>query len=402
MKKFVAALATSALLLAVLAPLVAAQGTRRYPMLVTKAVRWQTWGPNGPVGSAADTTNFNGAVTDTSAAIYIGDMNWDYYTNGPGGTAVNNVIRVNITGSGTADEVDSLYYRIDHSPDGVHWITPVASVMLNNQLGTQCGIDQNNTAAGTTINNLLTFNIKADLDAVALGTGSVVNGMWGHSPYIRLHIRSLASDVFNTARATISYVGMREGPSEPLEPKIITKQGRWQTWGPNGAVGAAADTAMLDGAAQDTTAAIDISDFDYLGGLAVGPGGFTPMAAVRVSVVGTGVMDNVDSVYYRVEQSPDGIHWQVPAATENLNTMTTILAGFDQGNAAVGTTVNNLVSFEALVDMDAADVASGSAINWNTGWGLQRYIRIVFRTLASDVLKGARLFVSYPAYRTGN
>lgn len=182
-------------------------------------------------------------------------------------------------------------------------------------------------------------------------------------------------------------------------PVLVTKSARWATWGPNGAV-AYADTAMLDGAAVDTTEGIYVGDMAFSGSVAGGSAATTPVALLKVTVTGNGVADNVDSVYYRIEGSPDGVHWTQVLAAEALNNQIGAIAGIDQGNAAAGTTVNNAVSFFVRTDPDQVqDGASGTAALFNHAWVLSPYIRIFFRTLASDVWKAGKLFVSYPGYR---
>ena len=189
------------------------------------------------------------------------------------------------------------------------------------------------------------------------------------------------------------------GAATAQVPVIITKAAQWGTWGPNGVV-AVIDTAMLDGAATDTTAAIYIGDMAFGStGHTVGPGATTPMNALKVMVTGNGVADNVDSVYYRIEGSPDGVHWTSVLAAEALNNQIGAIAGIDQGNAAAGTTVNNCVTFWVKADMDAVDAASGTAAIFNAAWAWSPYIRIFFRTLASDVWKAGKLYVSYPGFR---
>ena len=182
-------------------------------------------------------------------------------------------------------------------------------------------------------------------------------------------------------------------------PVLVTKSARWATWGPNGAV-AFADTALLDGAVVDTTEGIYIGDMAFAGSVAGGAAATAPVGMLKVSVIGLGVADNVDSVYYRIEGSPDGTHWTSVLAAEALNNQIGAIAGIDQGAGTAGTTVNNCVSFFVRTDTDQVqDGASGTAALFNHAWVLSPYIRIFFRTLASDIWKAGKLFVSYPGYR---
>lgn len=205
---------------------------------------------------------------------------------------------------------------------------------------------------------------------------------------------------FITALLTAALcIGVFGVASAEFAPVIITKQAKWQTWGPDGAVGTKADTTNLDGAVQDTTEAIYIGDMAFGStGLTVGPGAFTAMNALKVTIVATGVADNVDSAYYRVEHSPDGSHWTVPVVGNNLNTMTGVISGIDQGNAATGTTVNNCLSFFVKADLDVADGVAATGVI-STYWAWAPFIRIIYRNMASDVFQGAKLFVSYPGFR---
>jgi hypothetical protein len=181
-------------------------------------------------------------------------------------------------------------------------------------------------------------------------------------------------------------------------PVIITKPAKWVTWGPNGPTGATADTAMLDGAGTDTTAAIYIGDMSFHAGPTTAA--TAPSYGMKISVVGNGVADNVDSVYYRIEGSPNGVHWTLVLAAEALNNQIGAIAGIDQGNAAVGTTTGNCVSWFVRIDPDqVVDGGSGTAAIFNHSWFLSPYIRIFFRTLASDVWKAGTLYVSYHGFR---
>lgn len=188
--------------------------------------------------------------------------------------------------------------------------------------------------------------------------------------------------------------------SAEYDPIIVTKQAKWQTWGPVGPAGVSRDTTLLDGAGVDTTAAIYIGDMNLsAGGLTTGPGATTAMNGIKVFITGDGVADDVDSLYYRIEQSPDGNHWTAATAAQDQNIVQGVIAGFDQGNATAGTTVNNCLTFFIKLDQDVVDGGSTTAATFNTSWAWAPFIRIHIRTLASDVFKAARLFVSYPGYR---
>lgn len=195
----------------------------------------------------------------------------------------------------------------------------------------------------------------------------------------------------------VGVFGAANGASNPV---LVTKSAKWATWGPNGIVGTPADTAMLDGAAVDTTGPIFIGDMALGAAVNSGTAATAPAYGLKVTVTGNGVADNVDSVYYRIEGSVDGVHWTQVLAAEALNNQVGAIAGIDQGNAAAGTTVNNAISFFVRVDPDqVVDGGSGTAAIFNHSWLWSPYIRIFFRTLASDVWKAGRLYVSYPGFR---
>lgn len=208
-KKLMVGLLSAVLLVGV----VGVAGAERGPVLVVKQGKWATWGPEGVVGIPADTANFSGAMVDTTGPIYIGDMVFSNIAGGTVSTTENNILRVDIVGSGIADNVDSLYYRVESSTDGVHWVQVLAANALNNQIGAIAGIDQGNGTAGTTVNNALSFFITQDPDQVsdgASGTAAIFNNGWWLAPYIRIFVRTLASDVFYAAKLFVSYPGSRE------------------------------------------------------------------------------------------------------------------------------------------------------------------------------------------------
>jgi hypothetical protein len=214
-----------------------------------------------------------------------------------------------------------------------------------------------------------------------------------------MNIRSFITALLTTALC-VGVFGAAFGQQGP-SPVIVTKRAKWATWGPNGPVGTQADTAMLDGAATDTTGPIYIGDMAFLSGPAAVSS--TPSYGMKISVIGNGVADNVDSVYYRIEGSPDGNHWTLVLAAEALNNQIGAIAGIDQGNATAGTTTGNCVSWFVRIDPDqVVDGASATAALFNHAWVWSPYIRIFFRTLASDVWKAGELYVSYPGFRAAN
>lgn len=185
------------------------------PVLVTKSAKWAVWGPNGIVGTPTDTAAFSGAMVDTTGPIYIGDMSLSNIAGGTVSTTENNILKVTVVAQGIADNVDSVYYRIEHSPNGVNWVSVLAANTLNNMVGAIAGIDQGNAAAGTTVNNAVSFFITQDPDQVsdgASGTAAIFQNAWWLSPYIRIFFRTLASDTFLGARLYVSYPGIRENP----------------------------------------------------------------------------------------------------------------------------------------------------------------------------------------------
>lgn len=207
-RRITTALLTAALCIGVFGAASAEKGS----VLVVKQAKWATWGPSGVV-SETDTAAFDGAVVDTTGPIYIGDMAFSNIAGGTVSTTENNILKVTVIGNGVADNVDSVYYRVESSIDGNHWVQVLAANALNNQIGATAGIDQGNAAAGTTVNNAVQFFITQDPDQVsdgASGTAALFNNAWWLSPYIRIFFRTLASDVFLAAKLYVSYPGFRE------------------------------------------------------------------------------------------------------------------------------------------------------------------------------------------------
>lgn len=207
-RKYLAALVALALCVGVFGTANAEKG----PVLVVKHAKWATWGPSGVVAEA-DTAAFSGAMVDTTGPIYIGDMVFANPAGGTVSTTESNILKVTVVGNGVADNVDSVYYRVEASVDGSHWTQVLAAEALNNQIGAIAGIDQGNAAAGTTVNNQIQFFITADPDQVsdgASGTAALFNNAWWLSPYIRIFLRTLGSDTFLAAKLFVSYPGFRE------------------------------------------------------------------------------------------------------------------------------------------------------------------------------------------------
>ena len=209
MKRIITALLAAVLCVAVHST----ASAEKFPVIVTKLAKWGVYGPTGVTGTLSDTTHFNGAMSDTTAPIYIGDMAFFNPAGGTVSTTENNILKVTIIGNGVADNVDSVYYRIESSVDGNHFTSVLAAEHNNNQIGAIAGIDQGNGTAGTTVNNQLQFFVTIDPDQVsdgASGTAAIFNNSWWMSPYIRIFIRTLASDDFKAASLYVSYPGYRE------------------------------------------------------------------------------------------------------------------------------------------------------------------------------------------------
>lgn len=183
----------------------------------------------------------------------------------------------------------------------------------------------------------------------------------------------------------------------------VTKSAKWATWGPNGLAGSSDTTNFAGAAAVDTTAAIDIRDLNVAaGGMVTGPGAVTAMNGLKVWLVAEGIADDVDSLYYKIDTSPDGSHWVTTAGGTNAkNGRTGVIAGYDQGNGTAGTTVNNCVSFQIKWDTDDADGAKGAGTGNNTPWMYSPFIRIIIWTdeTSTNAFYAARLYVSYTGSR---
>ena len=195
-------------------------------------------------------------------------------------------------------------------------------------------------------------------------------------------------------------------------PQIITKKAKWATWinvvstaNPRAIIeSSSSDTTTFTGAdATDTTAAIFIGDYAFgSSGHTVGPGGTTAMNALKVMIVADGIADDVDSVYYQIDHSPDGLHWAgVSATAAYQNSWTGVIAGTDPESGVVGGSVaRNCISFFVKADMDIADgtvIATGAPVHW--AWAPFIRIRIKMDDTSTNEFKAAQLYIAYPGYR---
>ena len=184
--------------------------------LVTKRVQFGTWGPTGIVaGSLQDTsqTIFSGANdVDTTAAIDISNYAWELLGTSSGAASVVQAgLKVWIVSDGGMDAVDSIYYAIEHSPDGSHWVRQNGLIAAGSVAwkGVQAGQDQDGDIA-VTANNAVSFQVVVDADNINGTSATQVAGLgeWYLAPFVRLHILTddTAGNLIGAARVYVSYV----------------------------------------------------------------------------------------------------------------------------------------------------------------------------------------------------
>ena len=185
--------------------------------LVTKRAQFGTWGPTGVVASSLQDTSqtiFSGANdVDTTAAIDISNFAWEHALIGGGApTTAQNGLKVWIVSDGAMDAVDSLYYAVESSPDGSHWLRQNGLIAAGSVgwIGIQAGQDQDGDV-GVTANNCVAFNVRVDGDVfngVSATQVADLGGAWYLAPFIRLHILTddTAGNLIGAARVYVSYV----------------------------------------------------------------------------------------------------------------------------------------------------------------------------------------------------
>ena len=212
-KRFLTALLAAALCIGVFGT--AEAQNQRY-RLVTKKVQFGTWGPTGIVASSLQDTSqtiFTGANdVDTTAAIDISNFAWELLGTVSGAASVVQAgLKVWVISDGAMDAVDSLYYAIEHSPDGVHWVRQDGLIAAGSVAwkGVQAGQDQNGDIA-VTANNAVSFNVHVDADNVNGTSATQVAGLgeWYMAPFVRLHILTddTSGNLIGAARVLVSYI----------------------------------------------------------------------------------------------------------------------------------------------------------------------------------------------------
>lgn len=208
------ALLTAALCIGVFG-ILSADAQSRY-RLRTKSAGFVTWGPTGPSGAKQDTsqTIFSGANdVDTTAAVDISDFAWEMVGAAQGGAAsvIQNGLKVWVIGDGAMDAVDSLYYAIEYSPDGNHWVRQDGLIAAGSVAwkGVQAGQDQDGSTA-VTANNAVCFQVSVDADAVDGTKATQVAGLgeWWLAPFVRFHILTddTAGNLIGACRVLVTYV----------------------------------------------------------------------------------------------------------------------------------------------------------------------------------------------------
>ena len=213
MKRLITGLLTAALCIGVFG---AAEAQSNRYRLVTKQVKFGTWGPTGVVTSSLQDTSqtiFSGAAdVDTTGPIDISNFAWELLgtVSGPAST-VQSGLKVWIVSDGAMDAVDSVYYGIEHSPDGVHWVRQNGLLAAGSVAwkGAQAGQDQDGNT-GITVSNAVSFNVSVDADNINGTSATEVAGLgeWYLAPFVRLHIRTdaTAGNLIGAARVMVSYV----------------------------------------------------------------------------------------------------------------------------------------------------------------------------------------------------
>ena len=211
MRRLIAALLTLGLCFTLFG---SAEAQSRY-RLRTKSAGFATWGPSGMVaGSKQDTsqTSFTGANdVDTTAAIDLSDYAWESVLRINGAASVVQAgLKVWVVSDGAMDAVDSLYYAIEHSPDGVHWVRQDGLIAAGSVAwkGVQAGQDQDGNT-GVIANNAVSFNVVIDVDNINGTSATQVAGLgeWLFAPFVRLHILTddTAGNLINACRVLVSY-----------------------------------------------------------------------------------------------------------------------------------------------------------------------------------------------------
>lgn len=192
-----------------------ASAEQRYYLKTVKA-QFGTWGPTGIVsGSLQDTsqTIFSGANdVDTTAAIDIRDYAWEMSTSTSGvASVVQTGLKVWVFSDGAMDAVDSLYYAIEHSPDGIHWVRQDGLLAAGSVAwkGVQAGQDQDGSVL-VTANNCVSFQVVVDGDNINGTSATQVAGLgeWFLAPFVRLHILTddTAGNLIGAAKVLVTYI----------------------------------------------------------------------------------------------------------------------------------------------------------------------------------------------------
>jgi len=192
---------------------------QKVPKLVTKNVGWGTWGPAGLASTKQDTsqTAFVGANdVDTTAAVFIGDMAWDLaFPRGGAASAVQGGLKVSIVSDGSMDDIDSLYYAVEHSVDGIHWNRQTGLIAAGSVAwkGVLAGQDQGGSVVDVG-GNCLSFNVVFDADDPdgTKGTQVAEIGQWYLTPFIRFHILTddTAGNALYAPRLFVTYLAYQD------------------------------------------------------------------------------------------------------------------------------------------------------------------------------------------------
>ena len=202
---------------------------------------------------------------------------------------------------------------------------------------------------------------------------------------------ALCIGVFGTADAQQRY-------------RLVRKQAQFGTWGPTGTIASSLqDTSQttFSGANDvDTTAAINISDFAWELARPTGPAS-TVQNGLKVWVVSDGAMDDIDSLYYAIENSPDGVHWmrQTGLIAAGSVGWKGVLVSNDQGGSIIDV-AGNCASFGVAVDGDDPDGTKATQVAGLGNWFLSPFVRLHILTddTSTNVIGALRVFVSYVAH----
>jgi hypothetical protein len=185
--------------------------------LVTKSVKWGTWSGAGIVTSSLQDTSqtvFTGGLdADTTAAIDLSDFAWDAFVPRAGAASViQGGMKVWIVSDGVMDNVDSLYYAIEQSPDGLHWVNQTGLIVVGSVAwkGVKAGNDQSAVAGNAALNGLcFTVHFDADDPDGIKATQVASLGNWYLAPFVRLHIRSSVTNEMLAARCLVTYLARK-------------------------------------------------------------------------------------------------------------------------------------------------------------------------------------------------